>query len=382
MRALRLIALTVLAAALLSATAYGAGRAYHELGDEKAAGSPTTQPAPDTPTDTPTGSPTDPAGDDPTVDPSKTPSPDPTPTDPPKPAYVLAPGDKGEQVRELQHRLFQLAWLPELTTGTYGAATRDAVEGFQAKRGFKATGVVNERTWKRLLAMTKTPTPDQKFNILRPGARLLGAGDSCDRVRDLQARLKQIAWIYGPVTGTYDAETVAAVKGFQAKRKIPVTGEVDQRTLDRLAAMTHTPSYGEKHNKAPSTGATNAPLDPRCTTGHALCVDKSSRTVRWVVDGKVLATYEARFGSDELPTREGAFSVQRKSRDHVSTLYHTSMPFAMFFSGGQAVHYSPDFAANGYNGNSHGCVNVRDYNGMVWLFDQVDLGDKVIVYWS
>ena len=47
------------------------------------------------------------------------------------------------------------------------------------------------------------------------------------------------------------------------------------------------------------------------------------------------------------------------------------MPFAMFFSGGQAVHYSPDFAAVGYNGASHGCVNVRDYDGIAWLFDQV-----------
>jgi lipoprotein-anchoring transpeptidase ErfK/SrfK len=54
----------------------------------------------------------------------------------------------------------------------------------------------------------------------------------------------------------------------------------------------------------------------------------------------------------------------------------------MFFSGGQAVHYSPDFAATGYNGASHGCVNVRDYDGMVALFDQVRVGDKVIVYWS
>ena len=26
---------------------------------------------------------------------------------------VLEPGDKGEQVRELQNRLYQLAWLPE-----------------------------------------------------------------------------------------------------------------------------------------------------------------------------------------------------------------------------------------------------------------------------
>jgi hypothetical protein len=31
----------------------------------------------------------------------------------------------------------------------------------------------------------------------------------------------------------------------------------------------------------------------------------------------------------------------------------------MFFGGGQAVHYSPDFAARGYNGASHGCVTLR-----------------------
>jgi lipoprotein-anchoring transpeptidase ErfK/SrfK len=58
------------------------------------------------------------------------------------------------------------------------------------------------------------------------------------------------------------------------------------------------------------------------------------------------------------------------------------MPFAMFFSGGQAVHYSPDFAANGYNGSSHGCVNVRNRAAIASLFDQVRIGDKVIVYWS
>ena len=91
---------------------------------------------------------------------------------------------------------------------------------------------------------------------------------------------------------------------------------------------------------------------------------------------------EVRFGSDELPTREGAFAVFRKSRDHVSSLYDTSMPYAMFFSGGQAVHYSPDFAANGYAGSSHGCVNIRDRAAMASLFDEVRVGDAVVVYWS
>jgi lipoprotein-anchoring transpeptidase ErfK/SrfK len=56
------------------------------------------------------------------------------------------------------------------------------------------------------------------------------------------------------------------------------------------------------------------------------------------------------------------------------------MPYAMFFSGGQAVHYSPDFAARGYNGASHGCVNVRNLAGIQSLFAQARVGDKVIVY--
>jgi lipoprotein-anchoring transpeptidase ErfK/SrfK len=221
------------------------------------------------------------------------------------------------------------------------------------------------------------PTP-----TLEPGPALLAAGAEGDEVRDLQARLKAIAWFSGDVTGTFGEVTTEAVRGFQAKREIPVTGEVDQRTLDRLHAMTAEPSYEVMHNLA--TPGANVPgtLDARCTTGRVLCVDKSSRTLRWVVDGKVLETVDVRFGSEYTPTREGAFTVDSKSRDHVSSIYDTSMPYAMFFSGGQAVHYSSDFAATGYSGASHGCVNVRDREAVARLFDQVQVGDSVVVYWS
>jgi lipoprotein-anchoring transpeptidase ErfK/SrfK len=145
--------------------------------------------------------------------------------------------------------------------------------------------------------------------------------------------------------------------------------------------MSHEPTAAELANAKPDP-ADGAPLDPRCLTGHTICVDKTSSSLRWVVDGKVKMTVDARFGGVGHRTREGLFHVERKSRDHVSSLYDTSMPFAMFFSQGQAVHYSPDFAAHGYDGASHGCVNVRDYDGVAWLFDQVSLGDKVVVYWS
>ena len=215
-----------------------------------------------------------------------------------------------------------------------------------------------------------------------PGPRILGPGDHGPKVRELQSRLRQIAWYFGNVTDDYGSSTTSAVKGFQKKREIAVTGYVDQRTLNRLAAMTRTPTADELANRFPGDISTNAPLDPRCTTGRAMCVDKSSSTVRWVVDGKIQRTMSVRFGSSYTPTREGLFHVSWKSRDHVSKLYDSPMPFAMFFSGGQAVHYSSDFAAQGYSGASHGCVNVRDLGGIEWLYDQVGLGDKVVIYWS
>ncbi|MFT3888123.1 MAG: L,D-transpeptidase [Arachnia sp.] len=121
-------------------------------------------------------------------------------------------------------------------------------------------------------------------------------------------------------------------------------------------------------------------IDSRCLTGRVLCVSKNDRKLRWMVDGVVKETFSARFGSSKTPTRNGSFEVYWKSRNHVSSLYHSKMPFAMFFSGGQAVHYSSDFAARGYAGASHGCVNIRDYQGIKKLFDTVRVGDKVVVY--
>ena len=319
--------------------------------------------------------------------PSSTASPSPSPsvaqtptvTAEPEPEPLLEPGDSGRKVRELQARLAQLAWFFPPMTGDFDAATREAVKGFQAKRGFEVTGEVDARTWRRVVKMSRMPTGDEMFN--RAGPTLFGPGDSGPQVREIQARLRQIGWFFGDVSDSYGDVTAEAVTGFQAKRMVPATGEVDQRTLDLLEGMTSEPTADELANREPDP-ADGAALDPRCTTGRALCIDKSSNSLRWVVDGDVMMSVDVRFGREGMETREGQFAVSYKSRDHVSSIYDTSMPFAMFFSGGQAVHYSPDFAANGYNGASHGCVNVRDYDAIASLFDQVNVGDKVVVYWS
>lgn len=346
---------------------------------------PSTQPTSATPTPVRTTTPSvAPASGDapstPAVTPPSTPSPS-TPT--PMPTLVMSQGSTGDQVRELQHRLRQLNWYAGRITDKYGPDTVEAVTGFQRKRQVPATGAVDIVTWQKLVSMTRRPTQDEMNNVLVAGPALYRQGSTGDPVRRIQARLKQLDWFAPTIDGIYAGSTAEAVKGFQGKREIPVTGEIDQRTLDLLVSMTRTPTAEELANKppaAPVTSPTPPRLDQRCMTGRVLCISKDSRRLYWVIDGKVVDDYSVRFGSVQTPTREGAFSVYWKSRDHHSTLYDSPMPFAMFFDGGQAVHYSADFAARGYAGASHGCVNVRDHTGIKWLFDQVRTGDTVIVY--
>jgi hypothetical protein len=206
---------------------------------------------------------------------------------------------------------------------------------------------------------------------------LWSRGDRGRDVRELQARLRQIAWLSDGPTGTYDGPTEQAVRGFQGKRGLPRTGRTDTATWQRLVGMTHEPGRWELYQTG---GQPAGAPDPRCLTGRVLCIDKTSRTLRWMVDGRTVSTMAVRFGTVATPTREGVFQVYWKSRHHVSTLYNSPMPYALFFSGGQAVHYSSDFAARGYAGGSHGCVNVRDKAAVASLFAQVRVGDKVVVH--
>ncbi|MCU1536624.1 MAG: ErfK/YbiS/YcfS/YnhG family protein [Humibacillus sp.] len=242
------------------------------------------------------------------------------------------------------------------------------------------------------------PSPSPSPEADRPApAIVLSEGDTGPTVRDLQARLRQIGWYSGDVVNRYGPKTVAAVRGFQTRRSLPVTGAVDEVTQARLRAMTIRPTADELANVTPKPPAPKpAPqpaatpttpakptwdVDERCLTGRVMCVSKTTRQLTWVVDGVPQYGFDVRFGSDELPTREGAFSVYKKKVDVISNLYHTPMPYSMFFSGGQAVHYSTNFARLGYSGASHGCVNVRDKALLVRLYGEVRIGDSVVVHW-
>ena len=189
------------------------------------------------------------------------------------------------------------------------------------------------------------------------------------RVAEVQERLQWLGYAIYPgnlENERMGASTVAAVERFQAKFGFRPTGVVGEGTWELLRQI---------------SGPVGR-LPKACQEERTVCVDKTQRLVRLVEKGRPVLTFDARFGGNGYATREGVFRVHLKSRDHTSSLYRTWMPFALFFSGGQAVHYSPYFARDGYNGASHGCVNLRDFDGARTLFDRVPLGTRVYVYRS
>lgn len=194
----------------------------------------------------------------------------------------------------------------------------------------------------------------------------LRPGDSGPYVEVVQKRL---SWLGYDIADTersaaqFGPTTSKALRAFERKFADQPTDAVTPAVWDRLRTI------------AGPVGA----LPKACRTETSICIDMRQRLVRFVEDGAVVMTTDARFGLPGQETARGTFRVQSRSRDHWSTLFDTAMPFALFFHGGQAVHYSAYFRRDGYAGASHGCVNLRDRAKAEWLFDHAPIGTRVHV---
>lgn len=125
---------------------------------------------------------------------------------------------------------------------------------------------------------------------------------------------------------------------------------------------------------------TGARLNRRCMTGTVICASKNQHKLWMVQNGRILITLGARFGRASEPTTEGVSTIYWKDKHHVSSAYGSPMRYSMFFHGGQAIHYSSDFSRRGWDGASHGCINIRNLSGLKWLWDRTPTGRKVIVF--
>lgn len=108
--------------------------------------------------------------------------------------------------------------------GYYGPNTVTAVKDFQRKKGLVVDGIVGEKTWAALFPKVTLPN-----GILR-------RGDKGSKVKQLQKALLEVGEKlpkYG-ADGDFGAETEAAVKSFQRKKKLVVDGVYGPKTKAAL----------------------------------------------------------------------------------------------------------------------------------------------------
>ncbi len=137
--------------------------------------------------------------------------------------YAAKRGDSGEDIVNIQQRLYQLGYLakPAQVTGNFGEKTEEAVIKLQEVNGLTVDGKVGRQTYNLIYS-------DEVV------ANFLTFGEQSDVVLACQQRLFDLGYMTSTPDGTYGDDTYYAVKNFQSKNALVVDGFLGPSTKDVL----------------------------------------------------------------------------------------------------------------------------------------------------
>ena len=141
-------------------------------------------------------------------------------------------GDQGDAVRSVQKRLITLGYLSSGSAdGSFGNQTKNAVMAFQKNNGLSQTGRVNSSTLEKLNSSSAKKAGSSSSS----SEGTCQPGDKGDAVRKVQKRLIALGYLAsGSADGDYGSMTRKAVKSFQQRNGLNVTGSVNANTLAKL----------------------------------------------------------------------------------------------------------------------------------------------------
>ncbi|WP_040158306.1 L,D-transpeptidase family protein [Nigerium massiliense] len=240
---------------------------------------------------------------------------------------------------------------------------------------------VSALTLTTLLAIPATAAPTASSPAPVSGAAScssvkVGYGSSGTCAKEAQALLKKRGYLSGAVDGRFGTASVNATLNYQRAHGIKDDGVVGGATWTALAA---------------GKPRIAAPLPASCKVkGTVLCASKARRTIYLLKNGVVQRAIPVRFGgfasNDKgkpprlFPTVNGTYRVYAKDAKAFSTRWDAHMPYSVKFDPNMYVHYSGDFARNGYNKSSHGCINVGTMSEAAWIYRNTPVGSRVVVY--
>ena len=151
---------------------------------------------------------------------------------------ILQKGAEGREVTSLQEALIELGFLNGQADGKFGASTEKAVIAFQQKNDYPATGIMDANIQAFLYSGQPKNSAGTKTSIrtLSPVAEVsMKKGNKGAAVTELQQKLIELGYLKGTPSGTYDTDTIGAVRSFQKKNGLTSNGKA--KTTDEAAVL-------------------------------------------------------------------------------------------------------------------------------------------------
>ena len=195
---------------------------------------------------------------------------------------VLKKGSQGEKVKELQQRLADLGYYQGIVDGDFGDRTELAFKQFQKDAGLYVDGIAGSDvdylysdSAPHFGAEAEAAEPaeaerEETEEIAQSGANdtaeqeeetpnTFKKGDYDEDIIPVQERLIELGYLEGDADGSFGSQTEEAVKGFQDINGLEKTGEVDEKTYEKLFSDSAKKNPEEKSTEAPTESAAKAP---------------------------------------------------------------------------------------------------------------------------
>ncbi len=161
----------------------------------------------------------------------------------------LVRGDRGPLVSALQSRLKELGYYTIRVDGIFGSGTQRAVRNFQARNGLSVTGIADVTTQNVLYSSSAIPSGGSvpsTYTTLKRSSRYQAG------VVPLQSRLNALGYAAGSADGYFGSRTYRAVRNFQARNGLSVTGIADPTTQQVLYSSSAIAAGGSSVAPVPS----------------------------------------------------------------------------------------------------------------------------------
>jgi len=144
-------------------------------------------------------------------------------------------------IANIQRELSRKSFYDGPADGIWGSKTDAAVRDFLQASGLKVNPEANENLLRAIsnyvaksVAVATAPSPP----ATDPIAKLIAPSK---RIVSIQRALADFGYGQIKVTGVYDPETRSAIEKFERDHRLPVTGQISDRFVRELAAMTGRP---------------------------------------------------------------------------------------------------------------------------------------------